>query len=412
MFAAIVGQSWATAAHPFNLEINGLDRFNVVQRDTIRVEMPGPGSNGSMSFDVEDPTSAIAILEWDEVRFIEHAATPRPIHFGGFVQSVRYQVWATGGRTISVTCVGYGILLDKKVQVGASFTFDPPVQAFAGDPIVSLVNRFAGRISALLPVESGGTVNPPDDTHGVAYIGNTWNWPILSDFATATPASPGYLRQAIEFMLDLCAFTDEPMNGSYWVDGAGTFRLVPDGSHIATSRWPSGYVIQFDGGVPGFAFDSSGTYTIEDVEYEREDTDRATTAYVEGGAPAGTGFYRTPGLERAGDLETIVSDAASLTAANLQAKGGGMVRATTPATARGKITVSSQVPLAIWPGRHMTVDYAQAGLTSSMDWRATSVGIRFRSGTNRVYEIGFGGSVPAPSMARRLGSRRLRGRPR
>ena len=104
MFAAIVGQDWADDAHPFNLEVNGVDRVAALQYAGFSIEMPGPGSNGSIQATLHDPAVSIAIAEWDEVRFIEHAAT-RPILFGGFVQSVRYRVSpGLAGRFIELVC--------------------------------------------------------------------------------------------------------------------------------------------------------------------------------------------------------------------------------------------------------------------------------------------------------------------
>ena len=115
MFAAIVGQSWADDAHPFNLEVNGIDRIASVPMESIRVEMAGPGTNGSLTFTIYDPDASVSVAAWDEVRLIEHAAD-QPLVFGGFVQSVRHTAWATAGRSLEVQCVGYGILLDRKIS--------------------------------------------------------------------------------------------------------------------------------------------------------------------------------------------------------------------------------------------------------------------------------------------------------
>ena len=117
MFAAIVGQSWATVAHPYNLEINGSDWIDAVISNTLHIEMAGPSSNGSLSVRLYDPAVGIDVAPWDEVTFTEHAAT-RPVLFGGFVQSVRYTTEpGLTGRWVDVECVGYGILLDKRIVV-------------------------------------------------------------------------------------------------------------------------------------------------------------------------------------------------------------------------------------------------------------------------------------------------------
>lgn len=416
MFAAVVGQSWATAAHPFNIEINGVDRIAAIQYSTIRIEMPGPGSNGSMSFELWDPDASITIAEWDEVRFIEHAAT-RPILFGGFVQSVRYSAWASAGRAITVECVGYGILLDRKVHVEASLPFNVDVD----EVIQRIVSLYGGIITA----QSAAALGSPDATYGIpAYATeSTGRWLLDYFMGSSDPVVPApcTLRAAVEYVLSialseadfLATLSAVSVPGVFWVDSARMFRLLADGSGSSHTKWQSGgvdYPGQYDGGVPGPAFDAAGTYPVVEASYEREDTDRLTSIYVEGGAGAGTGFVRAAqGLDRAGDLEAIVSDANSLTADDLLTKGRGQVRQTQSATARGSITIESATPLDIWPGRQMSYDRPELGLTSALKWRMTTVNITFLGSESRQYRISFGGNLPVPSMARRQGRYRVKG---
>ena len=414
MFAAIVGQTWATRAHPYNHEVNGVDWVGAPGRgptdphmlaESLSIEMPGPGSNGSMTATLYDPNTEIVISEWDEVRFIEHAAT-RPILFGGFVQSVRYVIQAgRAGRDIQLTCMGYGVLLDKKVVVGAKVGNADGTDSWMAWALVSLVNQYGGRVSAQANISS---VTQTDAINGVAQMGNVWNW---AELAGTFPVvlTTQTLRSAIDYLLGIGAgliaddvWVGEP--GSYWVDSACRFMAFPDMTPDLITTWAARAPSRFADAYPGLHVGMAGTYHVESLDYEREDTDRVTGAYVEGGAAPGTGWYRTPGLARAGDLEATVSDTASTVAADIVTKGGPVVNQTTAATARGTVVLSSETPLDIWPGRHIDVAAAAVGLSESQDWRMTSVSINFRGPTNRTYTIGFGGNVPAvQSFARRSG---------
>lgn len=404
MFAAIVGQSWATAAHPFNLEINGVDYVTSVQFPTIDIEMAGPGTNGSMTFTLEDPASSVTVAEWDEVRFIEHAAT-RPILFGGFVQSVRFVAWAAGGRSIAVTCVGYGILLDKKVVPSFDTGATNTIWAF-DQRLVSMVNAFGGKIGALAN-SSGVAPAATSSIYSIPYYGN--NWGIGFSIAIFSVPVNSTLRAAVEYTLSLGTWfdsatsTETPIGYSYWVDSACRLMAFPELPAAAASDSPSEWRTSFDGGVvPGIAVDALGTYALEAVAYEREDTDRATSAYVVGGSANGTGYYRAPGLERAGDLEIVVTDSSVTDASGIKAKGGAAVGITTAATAHGELSIQSITPLDIWTGRNIQITFSQVGLAGE-DWRITSVGITFDNSTSRHYTIGFGGNQAPPSAMNRTG---------
>lgn len=419
MFAAIVGQSWADDAHPFNLEINGNDYIAKVDRTSIRVEMPGPGTNGSMTFELADASASVTVNEWDEVRLIEHAATPRPILFGGFVQSVRYRVWARGGRTLIVTCVGYGILLDKKVIIDDIVGIIPTPLFWPGLLIASYVGRYGGRVWATGASGGIGTLGVFDQTSevwGAPHIGNEW---IINIFSTTEPSLsvPTTLRSAIEYISGL-SINFDPIAGddllypapfAYWVDSAAHFRMLPildpRGSAFATHEDQ-----QYDGTVPGFDLDTAGTYIVEGLEYEREDTDRLTTAYVVGGNAAGTGYYRAAPLERAGDLESVLDDDTSLAADDIPSRGGASIGSTAAITATGTAVLRSSSPLAIWPGRQLTVTNPQLSLTSATKFRITSVNIDFLARGQRRYSVAFGGRISQPSAMRRVGKMAFRRR--
>ena len=521
MLAAIVGQSWATAAHPFNLEVNGTDVIASVQFPTIRIEMPGPGSNGSMSFEIEDRDSSITINKWDEVRFIEHAAT-RPVLFGGFVQSVRRVAWAAGGRTIVVVCVGYGILLDRKAVPGWTQSADDPGTSVP-DRVASIVNRHGGRVSGLTT-----TLGVDEPTTAAKSIARFYNWDLtVSEVAIGYPSAS--LRGMVEAIVGAGEYVttngNYPVGAAYWVDGYARFRFHPDPHPVDPTAVFAAQA--FDGGMPGIELDLSGANIVVDPEYEDEDADRLTSAYVESDAvtrvaseansatsiinwvamaegayvldgvrpswggggrgfvavvqhaststtddlgsvvitgidlfgrqqtetispiadkkafgsqvwdiitsvesrewtaaagadliavgnrygrwapSAGTGYWRSEPLERAGDLETLIADDQSTTTPYRDNLARAAVGATAGITARGSVEIESNTPLDIWPGRHLTVTAPQLDQDGTVDWRITGTTIRFRTTTYRTYEISYGGTVPKPSMVRSLARGRV-----
>jgi hypothetical protein len=398
-----------TGVHPFNIEINSVDRISMVDIDSVGVEMPGPGSNGSLTFTIRDATATVIVNVWDEVRFLEHAAT-RPILFGGFVQSRRYVPWARTGRDIIVTCAGYGILLDKKVvptfAFAHTFTFIP-------EPLVSLINRFGGRITgAINPTKTAGIWAYTNAQYSIAHVDVSWaaNWSL----GFITIPDNQYLRGAIEATIGKGAYlfnpVPEPASASYWVDSAAQLRVFPDIPDHAFADDNGAWRGQFDQGtVPGITVDQSGALRISGTDAEVEDTDRLTSAYIVSSTPAGTGFFRTPALERAGDLETILTDNDSLTVADVAGKGGAVVNQTTSATQRASVDIQANGPLDIWPGRNLRFTDPQTDVPVAQNWRITSTRIAFDSATTRTYTVGFGGNIPQPSMARRSGRFKTRG---
>lgn len=403
----------SSAAHPFNLEINGVDVIASANMDSIRVEMPGPGTNGSFEVDLWDPTATLSISEWDEVRFIEHAAT-RPILFGGFVQSVRYSAWAVTGRTVSLRCVGYGILLDKKVLL-ADYT-GLSAGIFVSRHLVSLVNRYGGRVTATCAGDAL-TGGPWYTTavHGVSDPSDDYTDPGYAWFAGNVDSTTAYtldadqtLRSAMDMLsssgnwLDAVDPATLPAPITYWVDSAARVMAFPEmpSTHVLATHTAA----QYDGGtVPGLSVTpSAGTYRVVALAVEREDTDRITAAHIQSSTAAGTGTYYGPSLARAGDLYAVTQDDTSLTAADVATKGAGIVRTTTAATMRASIALQATAPLDVWPGRNIRVTDARVGLAGE-DWRMTGCRVTFGEGGARTYEVEFGGNFPLPSMARRQG---------
>jgi len=404
MFAAIVGQSWADDAHPYNLEVNGTDLIASCSYPSIAIEMAGPGTNGSLRFRLSDPTAAITIAEWDEVRFIEHAAT-RPILFGGFVQSVRYLAWATTGREIEVECVGYGILLDRKVVDAFDVTSFEDAPDYLGGAWVALVNRFGGRVTAL---QTETVYADTDETWTVSHYG-TWV-PSVTSGAATTAITTGSLRSACEYLAEQSADSEEivaaieggwvlgQVGAVYWVDAYARLHAHPR-RVVQTPTYDSN---TYDGTCPVEISETTGAGKVRasSIEWEREDPDRLTRPYVEGGNALGSGWTGFGGLERAGDLEDVISRPESTTESQRRSFARGAVEASQPSAVRSTITVVSATTIDFRPGQKLTVSNTQLGL-SSAEYRIAGVSIAFQTATYRVYSISAGGS--APSMANRSG---------
>jgi len=273
-----------SGAHPYNLEINSVDWIASLRDGSLSIEMPGPGTNGSMSFRLYDPAVAVSAEPWDEVRFLEHAAA-RPILFGGFVQSVRYssQVGITG-RWVDIECVGYGILLERRVvpfwgganngsYMGYSANqyggFSGP-----GHPIQAIVGNYGGRITAQA-FGTGPTSYARPDTPMFLGYPDVWE----PDTSTSVTFGPGTLRAAIEWWIGLgLDATGDAAGGVFWVDAYCRLWLLPDFATPANAMRAARVV----GGHMGIVLDEATTTSVSSIAWEREDADRLTSAYVVG----------------------------------------------------------------------------------------------------------------------------------
>jgi hypothetical protein len=410
MFAAVVGQSWATTAHPFNIEVNGTDVIGSVSIDSVRIEMAGPGSNGSMTFTISDPTAAYDVADWDEVRFIEHAAT-RPILFGGFVQAVRYRAWAATGRDIEVTCVGYGILLEKKVVAWAAPTM---AEQDAANTIVSVVNRFGGRISAFC-AGSDAAVDGPYQTDAVYSVAD----PSMPDIGSVTQQAWRLGRQNEDEPYDflptgmtgvqtLGAWLAAASGASWyynldtagdseydwstaapilrWVDSTARLRVYP----VVPTDWvtlPDIRDALYDGGsVPAVSIYSATTGIIS-MTREFDGAAKITVAVGDNESIP----QRLPATARAGDLETAWTDQVSFLG-NIAAKYDIVMSG--ERTERMELVISQDTPVNIWPGLSARITLEQLGATN-VDLRVTSVSIVFHGGSSRSTAITLGDNSPS-----------------
>ncbi|MEI8084390.1 MAG: hypothetical protein WCI74_21325, partial [Actinomycetes bacterium] len=112
-----------------------------------------PGAVSSLRFIVDDPAKSLTINAGDVVRFWDHIRDV-PI-FGGFVDTVTCAPAFSTGRTISVSCVGFDILLDWLVI--PSFTIPAPYILSEGDVLQCLV-AVCGGVGVPLHARSGPTL--------------------------------------------------------------------------------------------------------------------------------------------------------------------------------------------------------------------------------------------------------------
>jgi hypothetical protein len=144
--------------------------------------------------------------------------------------------------------------------------------------------------------------------------------------------------------------------------------------------------------------DTSGTLKVTQLTYEVEDTDRLTAVYIAAGSAGAPAWVTTPPPERAGDLQAYVGSGSMA----LVVEAGKVINPTAGRSVRGTVGIESATTVDARPGRNLRLTAAQLG-ASAEDYRITGVRIAFLGGTHREYSIDFGGSQPAPSMARRSG---------
>lgn len=377
-----------TAAHPFNFEINGVDRISRVDRTSIRIRLPGPGENGSMDVTLWDPTSTIDVVDWDHVQFIEHAAT-RPVTFGGFVQGVRTEAWTSGrGRTHKLKVAGYGILLDRRhIRV-----FDPFNGGTYSGAIASLLQLLIGNFGGVITAVAAGTPSVKE----TVLLNQSWR----TGFAGATGLERTTLRGAIDEWTaiagDARKTLADPAPSVYWVDSYARFHSmwIPDDQ-------PDDSFEDF-----GTAVTDSSNAPQDESVMESDGSDYVTGVYVydnpdELGNTFDT-YTSIGGHPVAGDMDVGLTlpghlDGLDATEAygrhQLALRGGSRVAA--------YFSKTSQTPIDYRPGMGLLWSSAQHGL-SSAKIRILSVDIAFRSHTSRTYRLGLGGRL-RPSGARESG---------
>ncbi len=389
-----------TGSHPFSLEVNGSDVIALSDVSTIKIAMPGPGTNGSLSATLTDASSAITVNAWDEIRLVEHAAT-RPNLFGGFVQSPATTVWAAGGRDIVIDAVGYGVLLDKKA---VDLQPDPYPGSYSGPiefatAIASLINRFGGIIHGYAQVDTDRNSYTSDPTF---CIPNFSDWEPSSFGALASMPLRAGLEQWLRTGLDSNTATavaglPVPTVGAlYWVDSYARLHAHP--------QLADGALNAYDGTCPIAIAETTGAGLVRasSLTYAVYGADIITAAYVEGGNAAGTGFTYGESYPVAGDLVGLFTHPESTSASLLSFYGGGDVAAANAATIAGEAVIESDTPLDIRPGQRLLITSTQLGL-SSTPFLIGGVSIVITKPSHHIYTVSFGGRQRR-SLARRLGT--------
>lgn len=384
-----------SGAHPYNVEVNGIDLMAdptaKVLMDGLTIEMAGPGTNGSMAFRVWDPDKHITINEWDEVRFIEHAAT-RSIHFGGFVQSVTMTAQGSPtGRWFDVVCQGYGCLLDRKIIDSAS-AWDVVI----GPALQALVGTYGGRVTA------SGDSQPTADAPIVVDV----SWRSRDEETGLDVALPTLTSTSLRSGLETWAGTGAELSIAPTAVNSIGYLLWVDAYARLNAFWDETIGRGNDRSYVGTA--TFGTADFEEFRYERDGSDYATTSYVVGGTALGTGFARRASHERAGDLEEILNEPLSTAADLLRGYGRSEVARRQQTPVRATATITSTTPLDYRPGMAAAVTETNTGVTTATFLRITGVNIRFISDTARVYSLTIGGHKSRPSAMRRIGRFTLR----
>jgi hypothetical protein len=387
-----------TGPHPLSIEIDGVDFVRdasspaglpTILQDGLNIEQPGPGSNGTASFVIWDPNSTAVVSEWSEVTIDEHAAAI-PRQFGGFVHHVQTEIRAgSSGRWLYVDCVGYGKLLDWKVvptNVADTGQFD------VGQFLLSLVGNHGGKIQAAGFVVNEINFNDDDDAHVALIFPNIPTVPdvawLQADYSTITETT---LRSALEQRMT--TGTDGRLGGTlgdtvrfvYWVDGYARLHATWDVTDADSA---------FTGEAPDIDESNVTALSVDNIG-----VDQATSVYVDGGNANGSGYYRTPGKERAGDLEALVSQESSTSEALRDLYGAAAIQ---PNAMSGEATRVSDVPLDYRIGDKVSVTSSRLGLTGSEPLRIIGIRIRYDAVNWRTYELTFGGRL-RPSLTATLG---------
>lgn len=401
-----------SGAHPFNLEVNGTDLIGRVPLESITYDQPGPGSNGSMTFEVTDPTRTLTFAAWDHVRLIEHAAA-RSVLWGGFVASVSRRPAFGTGRIFTIECVGYGVLLDRRVVVD----FMAPQNTSAmkiPDGIQAAATVWGNGIECYAYTPT----NPADYTGDVTKTlfmpdpggsGADWQQPFLAfDGLTLTDTLRGVIETWGEFGADLTppkvGQYDEwpPIGFLYWVDSYKRLHAFWDKPTVA-----SGY--QGDAPQPLTDALPVANYAVTSLSFEEDNADLTHGVYVIGSG-AGLGWAQLtisrPDALASAELQDIANNSLSTTAPKRDAFGRGYVDARQSTTVRGTLTTEDSQPWTV--GQKLTLTNTALGIAAE-EYRITAVRVQFMRGTTkRRNTITFGGSRGTRVLTKHFGTQRAR----
>jgi len=374
------------------LYIDGLDvlgRGGVtpygVDIKSIKLTEQGPGQVSSLSFEIDDPTIAVAL---GLMRFVVLTDITRDVTlFSGFVRS--YAAYPLGiGRLIEVECVGLESLLDWLIV--------PAVTIASGADIYEAVAAVTGLATGvgfpLRVAASSPTPGFPTTLSGPLAIGS-----LPTPIGYAVAFNGGSLRQAMAAIMDAYMTVWPPASGivgyEVTVDMYGNLRVWLVASPYDMSSTDYGPL----------TISVAASRAPANLEH-RTDMGAATRGvYVIGGNAAGSGLV-SDGTGIPGPV-ALIRDASSLTGASRIAIAGGYL-ASHGATLGGSVACEDNVNVGsassqIRPGSPVTITDVQTGLAAYLTMVAKIDKTFYPSGTEE-WVIGYGSTESGSELLRRL----------
>jgi hypothetical protein len=400
------GITYAFPVHPFSLWVGQDDLIGLVDFKTIHIE-EAIGSNGSLEFVVEDAAKAVSLTDWAEVVLFDHVQDKRL--FGGFVINREPRPAYATGRAINVSCVGYGILLDRIVSEPYDSTATPEdIGGVSGGPGEfasprTHLQRALGQVVGLGQLTFFGPVG--ENVTGTGAPVNPWETVVIrtyGDFIRYIGYPDQFtveattLRQLAEAISDAA---EVGKTGSY-IDAEQPYYVYVDHRKRIWFDW----VGEKTGNAPFVISDTptGAQKAAEALDFETDSSELINSVYVKGSSPAtSTWVRRSDSIEQRGiELMDVVdksTEATSLTKARRY--GRAFLADKRDPVIRGSFTITGYNG---WePRQLLTITNQGVGL-SGAQYLIQSVSTRFLRGDGlREYEIAFGGSLRR-SVARTL----------
>lgn len=404
--AAIIGAALNDAsAHPYNLEVGGLDLIKApggsglgVPLESIVVNENGPGNISSMSFAIDDPQGAVSISSPLLVTFkANDGAIPETIYFRGWIDATDNEPDFGGqGRRITVRCSGIEQLLDWAVVPqtysglpSTLFTKDAAIMAGTFQPLLQRIGTDAGSAMVVAPWTRSGSFNYP--------VGNLVRpaepaWSIFSQ--TATWSAPGgTLRNAI---LDLAAHSYWSNSGTGASDFTGTQFLMTVDWWYGLRIWEDDFGLQPDDYTTLVVTDTyAGTNVAENLSWSQDYTSVTRGVYVIGNGNVDYGLI-SDGTGNVGRTILLTDSAAS---SDLLARGRarGALGEDAQST-RGTLRLGPFAPATtIHAGSLITVNDTAASLNTT--FRIMEIEKTFLGDGRQTWIVTFGG-LPRPRASK------------
>jgi hypothetical protein len=385
--------SGSAAGPPVSLFVDSLDvlkepgtatnRYGV-PLDSIIVTENGPGNVSSMSFTIEDPSSAVTVANGDTVLYYDH--TNSLPEFRGFVQSFTVSVFGTGRRW-EITATGVEALLDWMV-LPLDVTFASGTEAYAA--VQSLAAQATGVGVALNTAAASGAGFGSAIATPVGKLDSSP--PTLSAAVTVTAGTT--LREAIRQISDNLTGGLNPATQPIFATVDFWLGLRYFGWAIGVSDYADLTIVDT----------VTGPIQAADLAHESDAGGVVRGVYVKGGNAAGSGPVSDgsglPGqwatLE---DSTLLTGDARDIAARAYLADKAQSVRGT---FARETFTDTSTTSAHIQAGAFVTLTDAQVGL-SAASYRIFSISKRYFGARLETWTIAYGGMPPSVARAiRRL----------